>query len=65
MATIKPPLPKKPVGDPQESRVAWFCVLDRAREKGDEVLEAKAIYHLRRLGVRIAYDRSARSRGTR
>jgi hypothetical protein len=50
--------------DYRESPVAWFCVLETARNEGDFARAATAQRELRRLGVEIRYRR-ARSSGRR
>jgi hypothetical protein len=47
----------KPKFDPRNSPVAWFAVLDRARERGDFERAAEAVRELRRLGVFVTYER--------
>ena len=41
----------------RESRVAWFCVLERARDIGDAELASQAGRELHRLGVTVRYRR--------
>ena len=40
---------------PEDSAVAWFVVLERARITGDYELAAQAAGELRRLGVRVKF----------
>ena len=53
MASTRPPAP--PDAGPNESRLVWFSVLERARGEGDRDAEDEALAELDRLGVRISY----------
>ena len=44
---------------PEDSPVAWFAVLERARETNNFERAAEAQRQLERLGVRVAYKRKA------
>jgi hypothetical protein len=48
--------------DYRKSPVAWFCVLERAREEGNFELAAEAMRELRRMGVHIQYKTTDGSR---
>lgn len=43
--------------DYRDSPVAWFVVLERAREDGEFELAAKARRELERLGVEVRYHK--------
>jgi len=43
--------------DPRESTIAWFLVLERARLDNDFERAAEAQRELRRLGVKIEFDK--------
>jgi hypothetical protein len=42
---------------PENCATAWFAVLERARIEGDRQRESQAIRELRRLGIRVEFDR--------
>ena len=44
---------------PEDSPVAWFAVLERARETNDFERAAEARRQLQRLGVNVKYARRA------
>jgi hypothetical protein len=41
---------------PEDSPVAWFCVLERAREQNDFERAVEACQQLKRLGVKVSYS---------
>lgn len=45
---------KKP--DYEKSPVAWFVMLERAREQGNKKAEREALKKLHALGVRVVYS---------
>jgi len=45
---------KKP--DYEKSPVAWFVMLERAREQGNKKAELEALKKLHALGVRVVYS---------
>ena len=47
----------------EESRVAWFVVLDRARRDNNFVLAARAQSELERLGVKVQFRRPRSKQG--
>ena len=49
---------------PEDSPVAWFVVLEDARNRGDVAAEQRALNELRRLGVTVAFE-PATAGGTR
>jgi hypothetical protein len=49
---------KRTQGDerrPEDSRAAWFVVLEQSRQANDRERAARAIKELARLGVTVAY----------
>ncbi len=44
--------------DSTDSPVAWFCVLERARNTDDYELAARANHELKRLGVDVRFRRT-------
>jgi len=55
---------REPSGRPEDSPVAWFVVLERARLDGDFARAAEAQRELRRLGVLVRYAKGVgRGRG--
>ena len=49
-------IPKKTDRRAEDSPVAWFAVLDRARQTSDFELASKAKRELERLGVKVTYS---------
>jgi hypothetical protein len=52
MPTIRNPNPPR---RPEDSPVAWFVVLEDARNRGDAAAEERATQELQRLGVAVTY----------
>ncbi len=51
---------EKHKSDAENSPVAWFAVLERARNTNDFPRAAHAVEELRRLGVTVKFTRQAR-----
>lgn len=49
--------PKRAQQEAEGSPVAWFCVLQRARQAGDLEGEAEARRRLRELGVSVEFTK--------
>ncbi len=47
---------RRSTGRPEDSAVAWFVVLERARQVGDGERAAEAQKQLERLGVKVIYE---------
>lgn len=54
---------KKTDADYRDSPVAWFVVLERAREDHNFEAAAQAQRELKRLGVTVRFSRAARPAG--
>jgi hypothetical protein len=48
---------------PEDSRVAWFVVLEHAREQGNTREAAHAQAELERLGLRLSFSQHATEEG--
>jgi hypothetical protein len=45
-----------------DSPVAWFAVLERAKQTGDFATAARAVQELERLGVKVKYHKAREPR---
>jgi len=51
------------IDEAEKSPVAWFCLLEQARAKGDEDVAAIAREKLRQLGVNVCFGKNNCARG--